>query len=346
MQAIFISYRREDTEGQAGRLFDDLVKYFGENGVFMDVVGIGAGKDFRHVIDGQVASCGVLLALIGRNWLTAADENGKRRLDDEKDFVRLETASALKRDIPVIPVLVRGAQMPRAEELPADLAELAYRNGVELNHARWESDVQLLVKALQPYIEVAKQQSPEETSHSLNKKSGLLRRISFVAIAVFILIAIYTGYKKITGSKINHAAILKDSAADTNKTVVIKPGPDSNAGVGKEDTSLSVIPTSYTLEGIWEDDEGKEFVAVADKSEKNTFELEQIKPVKTTDELWKATLSNRDVEIDIFTMPSGSHQGRMNLSLSIDGKRMVGLLGPGGASPDFTPVPVHFRRTK
>ena len=69
------------------------------------------------------------------------------------DFVRLETASALKRDIPVVPVLVHGARMPRAEQLPEDLAELAYRNGVELTHARWDSDVQVLIKALSPYVE-------------------------------------------------------------------------------------------------------------------------------------------------------------------------------------------------
>lgn len=153
MRAIFISYRREDAEGQAGRLFDDLARYFGEDSVFMDVAGIEPGRDFRRVIDEHVASCGVLLAMIGKSWIDAADESGRRRLDDPMDFVRLETASALKRDIPVVPVLVHGARMPRAEQLPEDLAELAYRNGVELTHARWDSDVQVLIKALSPYVE-------------------------------------------------------------------------------------------------------------------------------------------------------------------------------------------------
>ena len=102
MRAIFISYRREDAEGQAGRLFDDLVTQFGEAAVFMDVAGIEPGRDFRRAIDEQVASCGVLLALIGKSWLDAKDESGRGRLDDPMDFVRLETASALKRDIPVI----------------------------------------------------------------------------------------------------------------------------------------------------------------------------------------------------------------------------------------------------
>jgi len=148
MRAIFLSYRREDAEGEAGRLFADLVKHFGDDKVFMDVAAIEPGRDFRKVIDENVASCGVLLALIGPHWVDAQDAGGKRRLDDPMDFVRLETASALKRDIPVVPVLVHEAKMPRAEHLPEDLKELCFRNGVELTHARWDSDVQVLIKAL------------------------------------------------------------------------------------------------------------------------------------------------------------------------------------------------------
>jgi len=146
--SIFISYRRHDSEGEAGRLFDDLVGQFGENSVFMDVAGIEAGRDFRKAIDESVATCGVLLALIGPGWLDEKNEKGERRLDDPSDFVRVETASALRRDIAVIPVLLRGAKMPRSDQLPTDLQELAYRNCVEITHARWRSDVQLLVEPL------------------------------------------------------------------------------------------------------------------------------------------------------------------------------------------------------
>jgi hypothetical protein len=145
VRAIFISYRREDAEGQAGRLFKDLVGHFGEQAVFMDVAGIEPGRDFRKAIDEQVSSCGVLLAIIGKDWLGAAN-GGARRLDDPGDFVRLETSSALKRDIPVVPVLVHGAQMPRPEQLPEDLKDLAYRNAIELTHARWDSDLTVLVR--------------------------------------------------------------------------------------------------------------------------------------------------------------------------------------------------------
>jgi TonB family protein len=146
--SIFISYRRSDSQGEAGRLFDDLVTHFGEDTVFMDVAAIEAGRDFRKAIEEGVTKCGVLLVMIGLEWLDAKDERGARRLNDPSDFVRIETAAALKRDIPVIPVLVRGAKMPSAEQLPDDLKELAYRNCIELTHARWKSDMQLLTVSL------------------------------------------------------------------------------------------------------------------------------------------------------------------------------------------------------
>jgi len=93
------------------------------------------------------------LAVIGKDWLECKDALGDRRLDDPRDFVRLELALALRRDIPVVPVLVGGAKMPTADRLPEELKELVYRNAVELTHARWKSDVQLLIQALRPYLD-------------------------------------------------------------------------------------------------------------------------------------------------------------------------------------------------
>ena len=153
MRGIFISYRRDDSEGQAGRLFDDLSAQFGRDAVFMDVAGIKKGMDFRRIIDEHVASCGVLLVIIGKRWLNATDSKGRRRLDEPNDFVRLETAAALSRDIPVVPVLVQDAEMPKGQDLPDALKELAFRNGTELTHARWDSDVKLLIDDLKPYLE-------------------------------------------------------------------------------------------------------------------------------------------------------------------------------------------------
>ena len=152
LQTIFISYRRDDSEGEAGRLSDDLAQTFQEGSVFMDVNAIQPGRDFRKAIDESIHKCSVLLAVVGRDWLESKNASGQRRLEEETDFVRLEIASALRRDIPVVPVLVRGARMPSADQLPADLRELAYRNAVELTHARWKSDVRVLIQALRPYM--------------------------------------------------------------------------------------------------------------------------------------------------------------------------------------------------
>ena len=166
LQTIFISYRRDDSEGEAGRLSDDLAQTFQEGSVFMDVNAIQPGRDFRKAIDESIRKCSVLLAVVGRDWLESKNASGQRRLEEETDFVRLEIASALRRDIPVVPVLVRGARMPRADQLPADLRELAYRNAVELTHARWKSDVRVLIQALRPYMGGSGEEVPLQTPSS------------------------------------------------------------------------------------------------------------------------------------------------------------------------------------
>ena len=184
LRAIFISYRRSDSEGEAGRLFDDLAGRLGDQAVFMDVDAIQPGRDFRKAIEESVHSCSVLLAVIGQQWLDSADGLGQRRLDDEGDYLRLEVASALRRDIPVVPVLVRGAKMPRADQLPADLQELAYRNAVELTHSRWKSDLQVLAQALKPYLEggepvLATPSKPAASAVSaLAAQSALIEQVS------------------------------------------------------------------------------------------------------------------------------------------------------------------------
>ena len=99
---IFISYRRDDSGYAAGRLFDRLSQRFGRDRLFMDIDTIGLGVDFAHSIDEAIAGCDVVLAVIGRDWLTAADAQGRRRLDDPQDFVRQELVAALSRDIPEI----------------------------------------------------------------------------------------------------------------------------------------------------------------------------------------------------------------------------------------------------
>ena len=152
MAAIFISYRRADSDAHAGRLSEGLKKKFGKKRVFIDVDGITPGENFRKVIEDRVGACDVLLALIGKNWVSATNEQGQRRLDDPNDFVRLEVAEALKRSVPVIPVLVQGATRPAVEQLPAELKALAGQHDLELRHTSWDADFAVLVRALSRYV--------------------------------------------------------------------------------------------------------------------------------------------------------------------------------------------------
>lgn len=149
---IFINYRREDSAGHAGRLFDALGSHFAGR-LFMDVDTLEPGVDFIEAIEQAVGSCEALIVVIGREWLTIEDKAGHRRLDNPGDFVRLEVESALARRIRVIPVLVQDAPMPGAEELPPSLARLARRNAIELSDARWAYDVDRLARTIQAILE-------------------------------------------------------------------------------------------------------------------------------------------------------------------------------------------------
>ena len=149
---VFISYRRDDSAGHAGCVRDRLERELGHNLLFMDVDAIPLGTNFSKVLHEEVAKCGVLLAVIGPNWSDGRDGEGKRRLDDPNDFVRIEVAAALHRDIPVIPILLDGSKIPKASELPDDLKELAIRNGLDVRHASFHQDMDRLIGALKKQL--------------------------------------------------------------------------------------------------------------------------------------------------------------------------------------------------
>ncbi len=129
---IFISYRRSDSADVTGRIDDRLVQRFGRETTFKDVNSIPLGIDFRQHIDSVIGQCDVLLAVIGDDWLDITNDDGQRRLDDPNDYVRYEIESALQRDILVVPLLVEGTPMPVAEDLPATLKNLAFRNALSI----------------------------------------------------------------------------------------------------------------------------------------------------------------------------------------------------------------------
>ena len=155
MARPYINYRRGDEPGFTQALFARLEQAFSSEQLFMDVDNIPPGEDFVRMLDTQVEQCDALLAVIGKGWLNATDENENRRLDDPNDFVRIEIESALKQGKRVIPILVNDARMPRPDDLPESLRPLTRRNAVRLTHERFRADALSLVKALQRSLEEA-----------------------------------------------------------------------------------------------------------------------------------------------------------------------------------------------
>jgi hypothetical protein len=146
---IFISYRRDDTAGRAGRLFDLLVSRLGERNVFQDVAAIAPGTDFTQQVDDAIIRSDAVLVVIGPEWLTVRGTSGTRRLEEPDDFVRAEVAAALGADVPVVPVLVGGAQMPAPGDLPEELRPLVNRQAARIDDDSWRQDVDALVRRLE-----------------------------------------------------------------------------------------------------------------------------------------------------------------------------------------------------
>ena len=148
MASIFLSYRREDTAGYAGRISDWLGREFGRNQVFMDMEDIVPGQDFVQAIDARIAGCAALVEVIGPRWLDVL----RARAGDPQDFVRHEVELALKRGITVIPVLVGGARMPDVGDLPESIAVLARHQALQLHDERFDDDIRVLLEALRSAV--------------------------------------------------------------------------------------------------------------------------------------------------------------------------------------------------
>ena len=147
---IFISYRRDDSADVTGRIYDRLIDAFGENQIFKDVDNIPFGVNFKSYLEKMVEECDILVAVIGDKWISIPGEDGKPRLNNPDDFVRIEIEAALGRDIPVIPLFVRGAKSIDKNDLPASLMDLALRNGLEIRpDPDFHKDMTRLIEGIQ-----------------------------------------------------------------------------------------------------------------------------------------------------------------------------------------------------
>ncbi len=164
MSGIFLSYRRDDASGWAGRLYEHLVRDWGTDHVFMDIDTIAPGEDFRKAIARTMDTCDVVMIVIGPNWIDARDQAGRRRLEQESDTHRAEVVAALSADVRVVPVLVGGATMPAMNQLPGPMQELVYRNAAIVEDRRFASDVDALQRTLRGLTAPTDHSEPQEVS--------------------------------------------------------------------------------------------------------------------------------------------------------------------------------------
>ena len=249
---VFISYRREDCPGHAGRIFDRLRTQFGSDAVFMDVAGIEAGTDFVDVLQTAVGSCDALLAVIGPQWL-AASHAGRRRLDDPRDFVRIEIGGALSRKVRVLPVLVDDAAMPRSEELPDDLQPLARRQAIALRDARWDADIDQLIESL---TRVLGQPASGGTTASASTASGRQPRWSTgrilaiaaaaVVIVGLVLVLLRPGTSQGTPAQ-NRSTETLAAPLPAQPAAAPAGGSTSTAGPGSAEPAAAVADTTDPL---------------------------------------------------------------------------------------------------
>jgi hypothetical protein len=222
---IFMSYRRDDTAYPAAWLYKLLASHFGNSQVFKDVNSIELGVDFVEVITAAVGFCDVLLALIGDRWLSVTGPDGRRRLDDPGDFVRLEIEAALARNIRVVPILVEGARMPRADELPASLAMLTRRQALELSPNQFDAESERLISALDRAVAEAHQQAAREANLVALAQAQRASEIELTKNQILQIVASLNSKKAAEFGRAALAKMATQQAQEETFTGILAPPP-------------------------------------------------------------------------------------------------------------------------
>ncbi len=250
MTSIFISYRRADSMAFTGRIYDRLVNAFGARHVFKDVEDIPPGEDFRSVLDKALTVADVVVIVIGPQWVMITDDEGKRRLNDPTDFVRIEVETALKRnDVLVIPVLVNNAVMPSAEALPPALKDLAFRNSVVVrNDPDFNPDINHLITAIEKRVKA-------EKSGRIPIIIGTLVVLAIIAALLIFVVLPGMNTPKSTATVTAQVAAVSTTIAPTNDvtaTPTIEPISTSLAATSIAETKVAatVETTAEVTEAV------------------------------------------------------------------------------------------------
>jgi hypothetical protein len=305
---IFISYRVSDTAGETGRLVDSLKQYFSEDQIFIDIEKIEPGVDFTVAIAKSLESCDVLLAIIGPNWQGLNHSTNTSRINNTDDWVRLEISTALQRNIRVVPVLVDGAELPAAEQLPDDLQPLLKRQAYEISNKRWKYDTDELIKFLVRSIGIAPKHQTQQPVKQ--EKSWWAKNYVWVTISAVVLIALMF----IT-------SLLNDD--------IVSSGPDNNPYRNNNEPIQPVVndtpaetPKTYLVDGTWYDANGLYYFEISQNNSQLTASSYSMAGLQTGQ--GSGTINGNEVILNINVTGYGLFI--INTRLSGDEQNLSGTL--------------------
>lgn len=244
---IFICYRRTgEGAGFGGRIADKLVEHFGPYQCFRDIENIEKGTDFVESIAKATSVCELLLVVIGPDWLTIKDSQGRPKILNKNDFVRLEVSTALSRNIRVIPVLVGGAKDLTEEQLPDDLKLLARRQSHELSDNRWDYDSDQLIKSIES---MGIKGRTREEREARKRKQKMIATVVATSMVILVGFATVNYFKPFSGDKIKeptedtrvvNAGSTTDSYEIRDNQEGIKNTPETVQKVNRKSSSESM----------------------------------------------------------------------------------------------------------
>lgn len=243
LSGIFISYRRSDSPDATGRIYDRLVAEFGKAAVFKDVDSIPLGTDFRGHLNQIIGGCTVVLAIIGPGWADTRNSAGQRRLEDPDDFVRIELEAALARSIPVVPVLVGNATVPGVTQLPATLAQLAFRQSIQVRpDPDFHNDATRLVSALQAILDPG---APRKAAPSSPTRGTVGRLPWIMALAAASLAAM--------GLAIPALKHLRETSPPEMRLDIVTPATDdlSSFALSPDGRQIVFVANSDSTRRLW-----------------------------------------------------------------------------------------------
>jgi len=300
---IFISYRVNDTSGETGRLVDSLKQCFSDDQIFIDIEKIEPGVDFTVAIARSLESCDVMLAIIGPNWQGLNPSTNTSRISNENDWVRLEISTALQRNIRVVPVLVDGAELPVAEQLPDDLQPLLKRQAYEISNKRWKYDTDELIKFLVRSIGITPKyqtQQPVKQEKSWWAKNYVWVTITGVLLVVFAIIR----------------SLSESGTVQNMNTNTYEP----REKVHDNPPAEPVVEKTYSSDGIWYDAKGLYYFQIFQNESYLTINSYTMAGVLSG----QGTGNIKGNEVNLNMTFSGSIGASINMILASDERNLTG----------------------